>query len=91
MLKANTDYVVNGIKHRIMKSFYRHIPGFHVSVLVGDVWRPVFRGTLAECRNYLKDYQNRCTATIDLPDHVPGMAVEPMQLPEVTIPEDFNI
>lgn len=90
MFKVNTPYVVNGIQHHIAKQFY---PGkqFNVYAMVGGVNRPVFRGTLAECRDYLKDYQNRCTATINIPDHVPGMVVEPMQLPEVTIPEDFNI
>lgn len=30
-------------------------------------------------------------ATIELPDNIPGMIIEPLEVPEREIPEDFNI
>lgn len=35
--------------------------------------------------------QSTAPATIELEDNIPGMIIEPLELPEREIPEDFNI
>lgn len=52
----------------------------------------------ASWKNYTSDHPSKWVVTvygepvtISLPDNVPGMVIEPPVLPEVVIPEDFDI
>lgn len=58
MYKINVIHRISGTDFLITKSTL--LDYYNVLAVFGARATWVFHGTLAECRNYLKDYQNRC-------------------------------